>query len=300
MRHFFSKSKADKKKKKLEDIRVTWISLVGDPANEKGIVYKSKDKSDTDSVRSLSIVSKSADKHLIYATVYEPDVEDTDFEFASAEEIEKACHRFQSEYRQDMVDTEHDKYPNRTMIVENFIKYGDHPDFPDTKDGAWCVVMKVRDVEIWEKVESGEINGVSMYGDALKTTVEKSSDESAAENNENTMKSKVNKLWAKVFKTNNNSEDEEMDKETKDRLEKIEKAQGELKTENDSLVKKSSDLEKENEELKKNNKTLTEKNEELSGKVEELEKSVKERVTKKRESGEDGEEDVDSDYDDFA
>lgn len=168
-------------KKKLTDIRIEFISLVENPANEKGIVFKSADANagsnpaQSTKFKVAAAIKKSDDeKHLVFATVYEPDTVDSQGDFAEADEIEKACHLFLNQYRQECVDTEHNQNPNGSIIVESFIKRGSIDEFPETKDGAWCVVIKIRDVEIWDKIKNGEITGVSMFGSAMKTEVEKS------------------------------------------------------------------------------------------------------------------------------
>ena len=165
-------------KKKLTDIRIEFISLVGNPANEKGIVFKSADANagsnpaQSTKFKVAAAIKKSDDeKHLVFATVYEPDTVDSQGDFAEAGEIEKACHLFLNQYRQECVDTEHNQNSNGSIIVESFIKRGSIDEFPETKDGAWCVVIKIRDVEIWDKIKNGEITGVSMFGSAMKTEV---------------------------------------------------------------------------------------------------------------------------------
>lgn len=183
-------------KKKLTDIRIEFISLVENPANEKGIVFKSNRKienndtppSDISIFRNfdISTIKKGGgdeEKHLVFATVYEPDSVDSQGDFAEADEIEKACHLFLNQYRQECVDTEHNQNPNGSVIVESFIKRGSIDEFPETKDGAWCVVIKIRDVEIWDAIKNGEITGVSMFGSAMKTEVEKSDGDANAESN---------------------------------------------------------------------------------------------------------------------
>lgn len=172
-------------KKKLSDIRIEFISLVENPANGMEIVWKSNHVSAASGSRDNGIpesrkewcgaIKKSDDeKHLVFATVYEPDTVDSQGDFAEADEIEKAAHLFLGEYRQEFVDTEHNQRMNGSIVVESFIKRGSVEEYPDTKDGAWCVVIKVRDVDTWDKIKNGEIAGVSMFGSAMKTEVEKS------------------------------------------------------------------------------------------------------------------------------
>lgn len=180
-------------KKKLSDIRIEFISLVENPANGMEIVWKSNHVSAASGSRDNGIpesrkewcgaIKKSDDeKHLVFATVYEPGTVDSQGDFAEADEIEKAAHLFLGEYRQEFVDTEHNQRMNGSIVVESFIKRGSVEEYPDTKDGAWCVVIKVRDVDTWDKIKNGEIAGVSMFGSAMKTEVEKTAGEAEPQN----------------------------------------------------------------------------------------------------------------------
>lgn len=182
-------------KKKLSDIRIEFISLVENPANGMEIVWKSNHVSAASGSRDNGIpesrkewcgaIKKSDDeKHLVFATVYEPDTVDSQGDFAEADEIEKAAHLFLGEYRQEFVDTEHNQRMNGSIVVESFIKRGSVEEYPDTKDGAWCVVIKVRDVDTWDKIKNGEIAGVSMFGSAMKTEVEKTAEKTDGEETE--------------------------------------------------------------------------------------------------------------------
>lgn len=182
-------------KKKLSDIRIEFISLVENPANGMEIVWKSNHVSAASGSRDNGIpesrkewcgaIKKSDDeKHLVFATVYEPDTVDSQGDFAEADEIEKAAHLFLGEYRQEFVDTEHNQRMNGSIVVESFIKRGSVKEYPDTKDGAWCVVIKVRDVDTWDKIKNGEIAGVSMFGSAMKTEVEKTAEKTDDEETE--------------------------------------------------------------------------------------------------------------------
>ena len=182
-------------KKKLSDIRIEFISLVENPANGMEIVWKSNHLSAASGSRDNGIpesrkewcgaIKKSDDeKHLVFATVYEPDTVDSQGDFAEADEIEKAAHLFLGEYRQEFVDTEHNQRMNGSIVVESFIKRGSVEEYPDTKDGAWCVVIKVRDVDTWDKIKNGEIAGVSMFGSAMKTEVEKTAEKTDGEETE--------------------------------------------------------------------------------------------------------------------
>lgn len=255
-------------KKKLTDIRIEFISLVENPANEKGIVFKSADANagsnpaQSTKFKVAAAIKKSDDeKHLVFATVYEPDTVDSQGDFAEAGEIEKACHLFLNQYRQECVDTEHDLRMNGSVIVESFIKRGSIDEFPETKDGAWCVVIKIRDVEIWDAIENGEITGVSMFGSAMKTEVEKSDGDANAESNsaQQTESTEGGTTWAeavakaaetiKDFILGNEKKESKMNEEQVKKM--IEEAVAPKDAEIEELKKAVEEQKAEIEELKK-------------------------------------------------
>jgi len=234
--------------KKLKNIKINWISLTANPANGKDFIFKSMNAKDSNNshLQSISIKKSNTEKHLIYAVIYEPETVDGQGDFAEAEEIEKAAHGFMADYCQYMVDTEHDFNNNRSVVVESFIVKGIHPDFPEVKSGSWCAVIKINDVEIWEKVKSGELTGVSMAGYAEKETVEKNIND-----------------FIKSFGVEEKGMNEEIKKalekqaeEFTKRLDKLDGDFGKAKEENESLKKSLGSLTDENKALKEKLETL--------------------------------------------
>ena len=63
---------------KLNKISVAYISLVKNPANKLDIVYKSSDAKFTDEKQIK--ITKSEPEGIVYGTVYEPNVKDSDGE----------------------------------------------------------------------------------------------------------------------------------------------------------------------------------------------------------------------------
>ena len=104
-------------------------------------------------------------KQLVYGEVYVPMFPDTDGDFMTAEQIEIMAHDFLRNGNTAQVDTQHDLEKNGSTVVESFIV---RPNDPDFVEGAWVAVVHIPDEDIWAKVESGEINGFSMYGKSRK------------------------------------------------------------------------------------------------------------------------------------
>ncbi len=166
---------------KLEKLEVSFISLVGKPANKKDIVWKARDKfSDTKLIK----ISKATDEGLVRGVVYEPNVKDTDGDWADAETIRKAAHDFLASGRNFNVDENHNQAPTGASVVESFIN----------PKGAWEVAIKMDPAsEAFQAVKKGDYAGLSMMAvcvkkdeepprqqdevEVLKATVEKQSKE---------------------------------------------------------------------------------------------------------------------------
>lgn len=160
----------------LKDIRVQFISLVKNGANGKTIIFKSADKEDFQHVRQVSIAKRDEAKRMVYGIVYAPDSEDTQGDMTNAEEIEKAAHQFMADLNARQVDKGHDYDPkDGVFVAESWIVRKSDPLFPAEPAGSWAVGIKVNNDEIWQQVEKGEIQGLSMAGEALRI-VQKAAD----------------------------------------------------------------------------------------------------------------------------
>lgn len=162
------------KKGELQNVAVELVSLLFDdmkPANMRGAVIKSAKGSHTVRFTSTKYKSeRSGTKGLIYVTVMEPDTVDTQGDYYSAAEVEKAAHSFAKGGMVNRNDVNHNSQPVPEFSVgESYVlKTKDKEHFPDTKIGSWVMVLKCDDLqsETWQKVEKGRFNGVSIAGEA--------------------------------------------------------------------------------------------------------------------------------------
>ncbi|MBU0650251.1 hypothetical protein KKG63_03610 [Patescibacteria group bacterium] len=104
------------------------------------------------------------ERQIVWGVVYEPDKVDTQGDFASAEEIEKAAHQFLEGYNQ--VGLMHNEsLSKKANVVENYLA---PIDFilgeGKVKKGAWVMAVHIVDNDIWEQVKKGELNAFSMGG----------------------------------------------------------------------------------------------------------------------------------------
>lgn len=101
-------------------------------------------------------------KRLVYGEVYVPYRIDTDLEFATPEEIEKAAHYFMAQSNTHNVDSEHNFKQADNIVVQSYIAKENDPD--GFVPGSWIAVGQIKDDAQWELVKSGKLNGWSMAG----------------------------------------------------------------------------------------------------------------------------------------
>lgn len=104
---------------------------------------------------------------IAYAEVYVPDVPDSHGDFMTRDEIRKMAHLFMREGLTSAVDVEHDQNADRgCAVVESFIARDGDPDFIP---GSWVAGVHIPDLELWQQVEKGDLNGFSIEGLASST-----------------------------------------------------------------------------------------------------------------------------------
>ena len=129
----------------------------------------STDRKDKDFNQTINIIkSKSTlERGLVYGIVYEPNVKDTDGDYATAEEIEKAAHSF---LPRAMMNIQHEKDSSADVdVVESYIAPQDIM-IPGSKElakaGSWILVTKINDPELKKSIADGTITGYSLEGTA--------------------------------------------------------------------------------------------------------------------------------------
>lgn len=76
----------------LSDARIQFVSLVDKAANKKQFLITKAEGSSASFQSYGRIVKADSESHYVTGIVYEPMAEDTDGEYMTAEEIEKAAH----------------------------------------------------------------------------------------------------------------------------------------------------------------------------------------------------------------
>ena len=246
---------------KLSNIKIKFISLVKAGANRKHIIWKSADKAPH--LTEIPITKTDDEKRMVYGVVYSPGEVDTDGEYATASEIEKASHRFMKGLNALNIDKDHSFKSEQAFVAENWIiKKGD-PVFPAEPDGAWAVGIKIEDDTLWKSVKDGEVKALSMAGTADKTEdfmnkilkIFRNGDQKMEKTEvENIINAAIEKLEKPMTKeelaTVVKAAVDTIVKPISERVEKLEKASPGTKQDDDP-IKKNADLEKLGAEIAK-------------------------------------------------
>jgi hypothetical protein len=118
-------------------------------------------KSDTQQV---AIKKTDADEQLVFGEVYAPGFPDSQGDFMTRESIKKMAYEFMRKSAMGNIDTQHSQAPNGSYVVESFIARDDDPLFIP---GSWVMGVKCADAE-WQLVKSGDLNGFSLDGMAVR------------------------------------------------------------------------------------------------------------------------------------
>ena len=111
------------------------------------------------------VLKLDEDRQVVLGAVYIPDFVDSQGDWATADEIEKAAYEFMAKGDVRAIDTNHDMEDNGGVVVESFIARKGDPDFVE---GSWVLGVKLTD-DLWDDVKKGELNGFSMFGKAVRT-----------------------------------------------------------------------------------------------------------------------------------
>lgn len=115
----------------------------------------------------LRPIRKERKQQIVYGVVLSPYGPDGQEDIVSAEEIERAAHRYLMYGRQ--IGVAHKGVPILAFPVESFIARTDHelePGNPETRvrRGEWVLGVWIADPEAWALVERGEFTGWSIQG----------------------------------------------------------------------------------------------------------------------------------------
>ena len=154
------------------------ISLVSNPALERGWVALSKDKF-------LSLAKVDEEKRTLVGVALIPEKQIPRFDetegeylvFFSKETIEKAQELFMNSLKNNKATVEHEKDVQGVSVIETWIKEDDNDKsnlygFSDLPIGSWLVKMKVYNDDVWKQVKQGDLKGFSIEGFFVDKAIE--------------------------------------------------------------------------------------------------------------------------------
>ena len=153
----------------LSDAKIQFVSLVDKAANKRQFLI-TKAEGDSASFQSYGrIVKADSSTHEVTGIVYEPMAEDTDGEYMTAEEIEKAAHWYMK--NSGSVDIQHCfvKAENIHVVESHIAKCDEDYDGTTVKKGTWVMTAEIEDDAVWDSIQKGEITGFSMGGIATRS-----------------------------------------------------------------------------------------------------------------------------------
>lgn len=143
------------------------ISMVESPAIESDFVALSKEEE-------KRVFLESDERHMCYGAALIPDKDiyrnngEQEFYISfTKESIEKMSQDFMKNYRQNEVTLDHDEMANDITITESWLVEDPYKDKANAlginvPKGTWMVGMKVNQIDVWERVKSGELKGFSV------------------------------------------------------------------------------------------------------------------------------------------
>lgn len=175
-----------KKKRKLKDIEVEFVSFVKRPATRRKFhMFKSRETQTEIFKTHKAFVSftkgENEAKRILYGVVYAPDEVDAQGDFMDAEVLEKVAHDFLINHRK--IDHEHDFMEGAGVVVESYIAPTDYGEGENkVKKGSWVLAVKAS-VELWDEFNKGNITGFSLAGRIFDSEFIRTPDEEADLNN---------------------------------------------------------------------------------------------------------------------
>lgn len=118
---------------------------------------------DAERVYDTRILKASHERQEITGVVMEPDVEDTDGDWASEDEVMKAQRFFMM--NSQTIKLQHQQETDDVRVVESWIERSDR-EIGDAmvKSGSWLMTVKVKNPKIWKAVKNQDFNGFSIGG----------------------------------------------------------------------------------------------------------------------------------------
>ena len=190
------------------------ISMVDEPAIESDFVALSKQDE-------TEVKLSSDERHMVYGAALIPDKDiyrnngEQEFYISfTKESIEKMSQDFMKNYRQKEVTLDHDEMANDVTITESWLVEDPYKDKSNAlginvPQGTWMVGMKVNQIDVWERVKSGELRGFSVESMISLEEFSKQNDNNMVNTDEMSFWTKMKEVLREAF---GKAEEEEVNK----------------------------------------------------------------------------------------
>lgn len=173
------------------------ISMVSEPAIEVDYVALSKEKE-------VELKLSSDERHICYGPALIPNIDiyrnngEQEFYINFTEQsIVKMSQEFLKNYKQHEVNLQHEDNADEVFVCESWIVEDPYKDKANAlgfnvPSGTWMVGMKVNNIEVWDRVKSGELKGFSVES-AIHLE-----DFNKIDNNDTTMEVNNESFWKRM------------------------------------------------------------------------------------------------------
>ena len=194
------------------------ISMVDSPAIESDFVALKKE----DEQR---VYLESDVKYMVYGAalipnkdIYRNNGEQEFYISFTKESIEKMSQDFMKEYRQHNVTLDHETDASDITVVESWLKADSLYDKSvaigldkDLPVGTWIVGMKVNQIDVWDRIKSGELKGFSVESLISLEEFNKQNENTMIDTNEENFWTKLKSILSEVFNTKKEEVTEEIE-----------------------------------------------------------------------------------------
>jgi|TARA_B110000495_G_C22698859_1_gene411503 hypothetical protein len=154
-----------------ESLAIDCISLVSEPAIEENLIFMSKAKNN------LTLAKIDTDKREIISpalipnkNIYRVDENGDDYYvYFSKDTVKNCAYSFLKNNNHHKATYQHQERVSGVLTVESWIIEDPKMDKANLygfqlKKGTWMVKMKIENDDLWQKVKSGDIKGLSIEG----------------------------------------------------------------------------------------------------------------------------------------
>lgn len=154
-----------------QELAIDAISLVTAPAIEQDFVFFGKEKNN------LTFAKVDEEKRMLVSPAlipnkqifrYDPNTDSDYYVYFSPETVRRASELYLKHNNHHKATYQHQDRVSGVLTVESWIKEGDMDKSKlygfDLPNGTWFVKMKIQNEDLWNKIKSGELKGLSIEG----------------------------------------------------------------------------------------------------------------------------------------